>query len=87
VQSILDVGCGAGSWCNDVVKERLSAQVVGVYLTPPDSAPLENPKFIQMDAKKPWHTDKSFDFIHWRMINRGILDWASLSTQCFQNLN
>jgi tRNA G46 methylase TrmB len=51
VQSILDVGCGAGSWCIDVAKERPSAQVVGVDLTLPDSAPLENPKFAQMDAE------------------------------------
>jgi SAM-dependent methyltransferase len=87
VQSILDVGCGAGSWCIDVAKERPSAQVVGVDLTPPDSAPLKNLKFAQMDAEKPWHTDKSFDLVHGRMLDCGIRDWASLFTQCFQNLN
>lgn len=70
-QAILDVGCGTGTWCQEIARQFPQAQVCGLDLEHlKQSGPLPlNYRFVQGNILEglPFE-DNTFDFVHQRLI-------------------
>ncbi|KAF4459273.1 Phosphoethanolamine N-methyltransferase 3 [Fusarium albosuccineum] len=87
-QSVLDVGCGTGSWAIEFADEHPSADVCGVDLSPiqPSFVP-PNCKFEVDDINQEWtYPENTFDFVHIRGMTGCIPDWTELYKKIFKSL-
>ncbi|CAD6504383.1 BgTH12-06113 [Blumeria graminis f. sp. triticale] len=88
---ILDLGTGTGIWAIDVADKyvMMQAKVYGVDLawTQPQIIPA-NVSFLQGDIDSPWRGlgEDSWDLIHMRMLNGGIMDWKEVYQKVFRHL-
>ena len=84
--SILDIGCGTGTWAYAMARKFPYKDVIAFDLTPPGTSRLSNLSFVKANAEETWRFEKRFGFIHGRMLTSGIHDWPKLLHQCFENL-
>ncbi|KAK7413919.1 hypothetical protein QQX98_007186 [Neonectria punicea] len=87
-QSVLDVGCGTGTWAIEFADQYPSAEVLGVDLSPiqPNLVP-PNCKFEVDDINKPWtYPEHNFDFVHLRAMTGCIPDWTEFYKKAFKSL-
>ena len=94
VRTILDIGCGPGSWTRDVASRFPNAHVVGLDIDPPTADTASFPPnvsfvkgnvedeevFRSLDAVK-------FDFVFMRCLVLGIHDWPKHLERCTALLN
>lgn len=85
IRSILDLGCGTGTWALDIADSIPTAQVVAMDISPPSGVPPSNVSWVKGDIGKNWHMGH-FDFIHGRMLNSAVQDWPSFLRQCWEHL-
>ncbi|GKU09410.1 unnamed protein product [Fusarium langsethiae] len=87
VKHVLDVGTGTGIWALDYADEHPAAQIIGVDLSPiqPSFVP-PNLRFIIDDIEEEWQYSSRFDYIHSRMMNSSVADWASYAAKIYDNL-
>ncbi|KAG8672936.1 hypothetical protein FPOAC1_006236 [Fusarium poae] len=87
VKHVLDVGTGTGIWALDYADEHPAAQVIGVDLSPiqPSFVP-PNLRFIIDDIEEEWQYSNLFDYIHSRMMNSSVADWATYAAKIYDNL-
>ncbi|KAF4334953.1 mrna 3 end-processing yth1 [Fusarium beomiforme] len=101
VKHVLDIGTGTGIWVMDYADDHpgaevgsqlahcslLIVQVIGVDLSPiqPSFVP-PNVRFIIDDIEEEWQYSTRFDYIHSRMMNSSIADWASYAAKIYDNL-
>lgn len=94
VKSVLDLGCGTGSWAHAFSVLHPPAQVLGIDLNPPAASPVHatpgNLGFKHGNIEGPWSSfapDKgAIDFIFMRMLALGVRDWPTLFARAFDNL-
>ncbi|KAK1528915.1 uncharacterized protein CCOS01_06749 [Colletotrichum costaricense] len=78
VRRVLDVGTGTGIWCIEFGDEHPDAEVVGIDLSPAQTAFVPpNVKFEVDDLEEPWTYHTKFDYIHTRVMTSSIADWKS----------
>ncbi|KAI8658029.1 hypothetical protein NCS57_01183400 [Fusarium keratoplasticum] len=84
---VLDLGTGTGLWAIDFGDEHPEAEIIGVDLSPiqPSFVP-PNVQFLVDDIDEEWNYSKPFDYIHSRMMNFSIQNWAEYLQKMFQNL-
>ncbi|KAG8953842.1 hypothetical protein FRC04_001472 [Tulasnella sp. 424] len=85
--TVLDIGCGGGSWVIDMAQLYPHAEVVGMDLTPPNllsSAP-ENTRFECDDANYglSQYGAESVDVVHIRGLSVGIKDYYNLLKEAY----
>ncbi|KAL8949859.1 MAG: hypothetical protein Q9222_004076 [Ikaeria aurantiellina] len=89
-QRVLDVGCGTGIWTIEFAAKHPNAQVVGFDITLPQPKSIVPPNcsFLVADAESDWSfaLQKSFDFIHGRMLLSSICDWPGFIKRCYEHL-
>ncbi|KAL5115782.1 hypothetical protein ACEQ8H_006277 [Pleosporales sp. CAS-2024a] len=92
IYNVLDMGCGSGSWAFDLAVRYPHVRILGVDITPPPSLPehakIRNVDFIRADMEQEWGFagDRTFRYIHGRMLQSGIHDWPALLQKCWQHL-
>ncbi|KAL8955020.1 MAG: hypothetical protein Q9183_006828 [Haloplaca sp. 2 TL-2023] len=84
--SILDLGCGTGTWAIEMAREYPLAQITGIDLNPPTTPAPPHVTFLKADIEQPWVVGQ-FDFIHGRMLVSAVTDWPSLLKRCSEHLN
>ena len=84
--SVLDIGCGNGSWALAMAKERPETQVVAADLTPPSIQTPANLTTVMSNAEEDWPFEQKFDFIHGRMLTSAMKDWPSLLSRSWDYL-
>ncbi|CAM1509719.1 Fc.00g000540.m01.CDS01 [Cosmosporella sp. VM-42] len=88
LQNVLDVGTGTGLWALDFADEHPEAQVIGVDLSPIQSAFVPpNLNFQVDDLEEPWTFNAKFDLIYSRMMTASFTDWPHFFKQAYENLN
>ncbi|KAL4732040.1 hypothetical protein ACLX1H_001045 [Fusarium chlamydosporum] len=87
VKHVLDIGTGTGIWAMDYADEHPAAEVIGIDLSPiqPSFVP-PNVRFIIDDIEEEWQYSTLFDYIHSRMMNSCVADWASYVAKIYDNL-
>ncbi|KAH7303361.1 S-adenosyl-L-methionine-dependent methyltransferase [Stachybotrys elegans] len=87
-QRVLDLGTGNGTWAIAYADAHLTAQVIGVDITPTqDTWVPPNVQFEIDDIEKEWTWKRKFDFVFGRDLMGSIRDWAALLRSIFNNLN
>ncbi|KAF4447222.1 hypothetical protein F53441_9209 [Fusarium austroafricanum] len=86
-KNVLDIGTGTGIWVMDYADDHPSAEVIGVDLSPiqPSFVP-PNVRFIIDDIEEEWQYSTKFDYIHSRMMNSSVDDWASYAKKIYDHL-
>ncbi|KAF4465205.1 methyltransferase [Fusarium albosuccineum] len=77
VKRVLDLGTGTGIWVMDFGDEHPEAK--------PSSVP-PNVQFLIDDIDDDWHYSEPFDYIHSRMMNFSVANWADYLRKGFENL-
>ncbi|KAN0061562.1 hypothetical protein ACQY0O_006409 [Thecaphora frezii] len=89
---VLDVGCGAGSWCLDMALEWQQTEFIGLDVCPVQTplAPMSQP---ELERRISWvvanfletlpFPDNSFDFVHIRHLQQAIPEdrWGDVITE------
>jgi trans-aconitate methyltransferase len=86
---VLDVGTGTGIWATEFADEFASAEVLGIDLSPIQSAWVPpNCKFYVDDAESDWSykPEEAFDYIHARGLVGSIADWGHYYSQVYEHL-
>ncbi|KAH7368142.1 S-adenosyl-L-methionine-dependent methyltransferase [Plectosphaerella cucumerina] len=87
IRRVLDIGTGTGIWALDFAYVYPDSTVIGVDLSPIQSAAAPpNVSFQIDDIEEPWTFEQKFDFIYCRMMTIGIADWPRLFEQSYENL-
>ena len=86
IKSVLDIGCGNGSWALAIAKEQPAAQVVAADLTAPSIPLPPNLTIVKSNAEEDWHFQQQFTFIHGRMLTSAMRDWPSLLRRSWDHL-
>ena len=86
MRSVLDIGCGNGSWVLEMAKDHPTVQIVAADLTPPDIRAPSNVTVTRWDAEKDWDFAQLFTFIHGRMLTSAIRDWPALLSRSWDHL-
>lgn len=87
IRRVLDIGTGTGIWALDFAYVYPESTVIGVDLSPMQSAAAPpNVSFQIDDIEEPWTFEQRFDFIYCRMMTIGIADWPRLFEQSYENL-
>lgn len=89
--SVLDIGCGSGTWAQAFATANPACHVVGIDLAPPSSeasrtAP--NCTFVQgnLEDASSLQALGTFDYIRGCLLTLGIKDWAQLFRLCYRLL-
>jgi len=79
-KSVLDLGCGSGSWIMEVARDFPHCQAVAVDLVPMQSVDMPQNCRSEVDDINLGlqHFYGDFDVVHARLISSGIKDYASL---------
>ncbi|KAL0951792.1 hypothetical protein HGRIS_008460 [Hohenbuehelia grisea] len=77
IKSVLDLGCGSGSWIMDVARDFPDANCVAVDLVPMQSADMPPNCRSEVDDINLGleHYYNDFDYVHARLISSGIKDY------------
>ncbi|KAK6218447.1 hypothetical protein QIS74_06327 [Colletotrichum tabaci] len=87
VKRVLDIGTGTGLWAIEFAEEHPEAEVLGVDLSPPQTAFVPpNLKFEVDDVEQPWTYSRPFDYIHIRGMTSSVTDWHAFITQAYKGL-
>jgi SAM-dependent methyltransferase len=87
IESVLDIGTGTGIWAIDFADLYPSCVVIGTDLSPiqPSYIP-PNCRFYVEDAENPWVFERTFNYIHGRMLVVGVKNWPEFFRQAYANL-
>ncbi|KAL8929509.1 MAG: hypothetical protein Q9208_001178 [Pyrenodesmia sp. 3 TL-2023] len=86
IKSVLDIGCGNGSWVLAMAKEHPKARIIATDITPPSTLMPANVMIIQQDAEKDWDLPCKFSLIHARALMAAIHDWPALLRRSWEHL-
>jgi SAM-dependent methyltransferase len=91
LSSVLDLGCGTGSWSRPFSEIHPEAQILGVDVAPPasnDALVPKNCKFIKANVEDDWEfaESQSYDFIFARLLITALKDWPRLFSRIYENL-
>lgn len=87
ISAALDLGTGTGIWAIDFADQHPETTVVGVDLSPMQSAWVPpNCKFEVDDFDTDWTFKTKFDFIHGRMLLTSSADFPKLFQRAFDSL-
>ncbi|KAG0352095.1 hypothetical protein BG005_008436 [Podila minutissima] len=86
VRTVLDVGCGPGTWTMEMANEFPDANITGIDMSPmfPTTIIPENCRFLQHNVQQPLpFPDNSFDFVYQRLLLAGLTpdDWKKVMSE------
>ncbi|KAH7103025.1 S-adenosyl-L-methionine-dependent methyltransferase [Auriculariales sp. MPI-PUGE-AT-0066] len=79
--SIIDIGCGTGTWCVAMAKQFPHCEVVGVDLAPPAPGECSGSNVPQANLGFP-HFYNCFDIVNCRSITSGIVNYPYFLREC-----